>query len=320
MEFLEKITGKFNHWLLEQIIFDYSDRGEPTNKIVLQLFIYRYYYLHESISVCANKVAEELLLLWNETFGKPMEKRSLVNKVKKLFDEYLTIKKHRSRQYEGTISKRNDFIEKLHIYFVIKAGPERPREYYPKLPEVMNREIHHQKSEDDFESDVPDSIIDEDYCPPEKKPRVFLHRDFAAGVVASTLDRTALTTRSATLIISTLCAAFKVDLKSVPCSRESLRRMRIQERSTVFDKMTQNIDKEDFCTVHWDGKIMKYLNTINTDEKCDRLAVIVTGPNGKKQLLGVPDIPSGTGKNGISRFWYRTNDSLPNNHLKIVQC
>lgn len=47
----------------------------------------------------------------------------------------------------------------------------------------------------------------------------------------------------------------------------------------------------DFAILHWDGKI---LSDFGGHGKVDHLPIVVTGPNFEK-LLGVPQIPSGTG-------------------------
>lgn len=48
----------------------------------------------------------------------------------------------------------------------------------------------------------------------------------------------------------------------------------------------------DFCVVHWDTKLLPNVTGI---EKQDRLPVIIKTPS-TEQLLGVPHIPSESGK------------------------
>lgn len=66
----------------------------------------------------------------------------------------------------------------------------------------------------------------------------------------------------------------------------------------------QNI-KTSFCaslplTIHWDGKL---LPDITGHERVDRLPVIVSA-GGKSQLLGVPSLSSGSGKNQAAAIYH----------------
>lgn len=62
--------------------------------------------------------------------------------------------------------------------------------------------------------------------------------------------------------------------------------------------------KVDFATVHWDGKL---LPNLTGKEKTDRLPIIVSHLNGS-QLLGVPELSSGTGKNTADAVYKTLED------------
>lgn len=73
---------------------------------------------------------------------------------------------------------------------------------------------------------------------------------------------------------------------SIRNSRESIRKEIAEKVRSDFVRL--NVD---FVIAHWDTKLLPGLTN---QEKVDHLPVIVSTPNGE-QLLGVPEIPSGTG-------------------------
>lgn len=206
------------------------------------------------------------------------------------------MKKHPSRLNKGSVETRNLFIDKLHEYFVLRVNPRsvtnRSSTKTPNISSEKCETVTHEPEEESEDESEDDSQSDEDYEPPVKQTRKIIQSDFASGIVASTLDRAGVSIRSATMVVSALASAFGMDIERLPCSRDTLRRMRNKARAELAKNIANNIDKTHLCTIHWDGKIM---NNLKGNGKCDRLAVIVTGTDGEKQLLGVPDMPSGTG-------------------------
>lgn len=81
-------------------------------------------------------------------------------------------------------------------------------------------------------------------------------------------------------------ALYVINRTSIKNARQSVREKNAENVRSDF--LNLNID---FAIVHWDGKI---LSDFGGHGKVDRLPIIVTGPN-FEQLLGVPQIPSGTG-------------------------
>ena len=61
----------------------------------------------------------------------------------------------------------------------------------------------------------------------------------------------------------------------------------------MAESIRVNFDQTVPLIIHWDGKLLK---DITGNEKVDRLPVLVSG-QGVSQLLAVPKIASGTGKN-----------------------
>jgi len=81
-------------------------------------------------------------------------------------------------------------------------------------------------------------------------------------------------------------ALYVINRTSIKNARQSVREKNAENVRSDF--LNLNVD---FAIVHWDGKI---LSDFGGHGKVDRLPIIVTGPN-FEQLLGVPQIPSGTG-------------------------
>lgn len=296
MDSLQKLDEKnFKHWLLDSFSLSVSDFGEPRQKSVLQVYVHRYLDLGQTRSECAQDIAEDLIKAWDYSNGPPKEKRSLVVKIHKLYDKYVAIKKNRYVTFDGTVKTRHAFIDDLHNFFEIGRRPAKSRKSISPQP-AQNLANKIQQIDSDLESEcdlIQEEVDEEDYRPPEKITRKFVHSDFSKGLVSSTLDRAGLSTRAATFVIAALAGSLNIDIDTVPCSKETLRKMRAQTRAGSWDKIKDNFDPTSFCTLHWDGKKMKLLDS---SKKCERMAVLVSGTNGDEQLLGVPHIPSGSGQ------------------------
>lgn len=68
------------------------------------------------------------------------------------------------------------------------------------------------------------------------------------------------------------------------------KKRRVGERSNIGQKFEETIDLYDYCTVHWDGKLLK---DFEPNKKVDRFAVVLSG-SGEEWLLGFPKLSSGT--------------------------
>lgn len=84
-------------------------------------------------------------------------------------------------------------------------------------------------------------------------------------------------------------ALYVINRTSIKNTRQSVKLTKCEENAENVrsDFLNLNVD---FAIVYWDGKI---LSDFGGHEKVDRLPIIVTGTN-FEQLLGVPQIPSGT--------------------------
>jgi hypothetical protein len=109
--------------------------------------------------------------------------------------------------------------------------------------------------------------------------------------LAMALDRTKLSDRKAMLVLSAAASACGKDINEVVLSRSTLQRQRSATRKTIANDIKQTFTPNTPLTVHWDGKIMK---DVESNETVDRLAIVVSG-GGNSKLLAVPKLVSGTG-------------------------
>ena len=110
--------------------------------------------------------------------------------------------------------------------------------------------------------------------------------------LASALDRTKMTSRNATFVLSDVAISLGHDVSSLNINRNSIQRERTRHRATKASQLLSEFSTSVPLTVHWDGKLMEDL-TFKTH--VDRLPVLISG-FGVEQLLGVPKLPSGTGE------------------------
>ncbi len=113
----------------------------------------------------------------------------------------------------------------------------------------------------------------------------------SAGL-ASVLDRTKISSRKATLIISEVASSLCHDVNSLNINRSSIHWARANFRAATASKLRFEFSVSSPLTVHWDGKLMENLTA---NKHVDRLPVLITGV-GVEQLLGVQKLTSGTGE------------------------
>lgn len=110
--------------------------------------------------------------------------------------------------------------------------------------------------------------------------------------VASALDRTQVTDRKAVFVLTATASSLGHDVGQLAINRSTIRRARIETRTSIAALVKETFQPNTPLTVHWDGKMLPELMG---NDKVDRLPVIISGA-GLSKLLGVPRLPSGTGK------------------------
>src|SRR6218665_1766900 len=157
--------------------------------------------------------------------------------------------------------------------------------------------------DDDFEIEIPlyhkkhlcDQVDDEETSV-SKKPRV-LEDILSSPDFSSVLDRISLSAQKFTILAASIANASGQDLLSVPLSRSTVRRKRIEHRSSTENRIRQEFmsSEKPPLVVHWDGKIMRNTtNLVDPKSSVHRIAVSVTGPHLDK-TLEIVKISTGTG-------------------------
>jgi hypothetical protein len=110
--------------------------------------------------------------------------------------------------------------------------------------------------------------------------------------LASALDRTNISSRNATFVLTEVASSLGHDVTALSINRSTIHRARAAHRATMTSELKSEFKTALPLTVHWDGKLMEDLTS---HEHIDRLPVLISGV-GVEQLLGVPKLPSGTGE------------------------
>ncbi|KAE8739777.1 hypothetical protein FOCC_FOCC014724, partial [Frankliniella occidentalis] len=169
-----------------------------------------------------------------------------------------------------------------------QASDPPPSEPFPTLPRlrplVRARDTESQTQESSEEDDC-DPVP---WYQPKKRKEAFE----LSHELSSAMDRGHLSVRVSTHLVP---QTLKQEGSSSPLPSKS--RLHAS-RTKLRNKMGNNIRKE-FCpqspvTVHFDSKIME---DVDGDAKCDRLAILITGPENEEQVLGSPKLESGSGEN-----------------------
>lgn len=118
--------------------------------------------------------------------------------------------------------------------------------------------------------------------------------NFITPKLVSVLDKCKVSDRDAVRILIATAQALKHDVSNLVINATSIRRIRTQFRYETGKKIHDTFKNQEISsvTVHWDGKILPCLMG---DEQIDRLPVVISF-QGTEQLLGIPAISSGTGK------------------------
>ena len=189
----------------------------------------------------------------------------------------------------------------------LKNKEERKRK---RKEEVANRQrkaseyAQGLKAQVAFESSSSDSTSEEDEDPVQgpstkrpsigepSKPIKRGYQHVLSQNLAATLDRNKVSDRAAVMLIGETARSLGQDIQPLALNRSSIRRQRLKQRKTSSKQIQDNFDPQFSVIVHWDGKILPDLTGTAT---VDRLPVLLSG-NSVSQLLAVPKLPSGTGK------------------------
>ena len=147
-------------------------------------------------------------------------------------------------------------------------------------------------SDADSQMDSQDSDDEVIFNQTRTKCRIRGTKKIVTPTLAAVLDRTKVSDRKATMLITEAVKSSGENPASYSINRASIRRERIKVRENFVKNLDAKFSGDVRLTVHWDGKLMEDLTSKKT---VYRLAILVSGQD-KSQLLGVPSISSGTGK------------------------
>ena len=118
-----------------------------------------------------------------------------------------------------------------------------------------------------------------------------LRKEVLSPNLSAALDRTKTTDRMATYTIAKTAQSLGHNVSELILNRSTIRRKRIEHRSTKSLEVQSNFKPNSCLVVHWDSKLMK---DITERSFVDRLPALVTG-NGISQLLRIAKIPTSSG-------------------------
>jgi hypothetical protein len=144
-------------------------------------------------------------------------------------------------------------------------------------------------TDDENENDGDNSESSDEYIPSVKRRP----RNLITPQVASALDRTKISDRSAVFTLASVSQSLGHDPTEFALNRWSIRRSRIANRQEVAALGKEVVSSHTFLVVHWDGKLMGDIAMKYT--KVERLPIIISGPTAER-ILHVPKLVNGTGK------------------------
>lgn len=137
--------------------------------------------------------------------------------------------------------------------------------------------------------------------------------------LAVALDKCKISKRDATHLVIAAAEAFGIDVRDFIINSTSIHKARQQfrkERYEAIQKLVPNLFSDLPSTIHWDGKL---LPDNLRGETADRLAIIITC--GKmEQLLGIPKLTSGSGKNQAQGVFDTLTDWSLSNNIEALCC
>ncbi|KAL7303775.1 hypothetical protein TKK_0003905 [Trichogramma kaykai] len=133
---------------------------------------------------------------------------------------------------------------------------------------------------------VQDVQSEDDYEPASKR----IKKEFNSSLLASTLDRCAISDRQAALILNAIDMDQGNEEQPISKIRSSVRR----KRASVRNSIETNVENLTFSplTVHWDGKCVK-----KKDKTKVELLPVVVSSGSDEQLLFCASLKHGTGEN-----------------------
>ncbi|KAL4104515.1 hypothetical protein QTP88_019810 [Uroleucon formosanum] len=210
------------------------------------------------------------------------------------------------------IDRKNQKLEEC-IEKNLKNKLERKKRVYKDM-EISERVVNSEtvvfssasSDSDEIEEHNFNTISEEEVI---EQPNLFQLRgktNFITDKMAAALDRCKISDRDAVHILLAIAESFGININELIINRTSVNSIRQRFRKNRIEALRVNFNPSQIgpCVVHWDGKL---LPSLSEKKLVDRLPIIISY-KGIEQLLGVPELISGTGENQATAVYQALED------------
>ncbi|XP_029708295.2 uncharacterized protein LOC109401706 [Aedes albopictus] len=260
----------------------------PSTRNVLQVFFHYHRKQNMTVPASSRLVAKAVHNIWLEKNRQPQKVPYISKKIGNLFSKWRKLLANRKKSQSCYKLKRQQWRDNLPVVFDVSRSESRFKSSKESLPETESVTNSIQDSElSDANSDWDDATSD--YSEPlPKKQKIEPWKNEALTL----LDRAMVTDTAASAILTATAVGLGLNTNSVASSRSSLYRRRTKARVEQMENAQKEFSPSEAVVIHIDTKRMKKGVGLESEE---RLAVTTSG-FGTEQIVGVPVIPTGTGK------------------------
>ncbi|KAL4150130.1 hypothetical protein QTP88_003964 [Uroleucon formosanum] len=223
------------------------------------------------------------------------------------------------------IDRKNQKLEEC-IEKNLKNKLERKKRVYEDM-EISERVINSEtvvfssasSDSDEIEEHNFNTISEEEVI---EQPNLFQLRgktNFITDKMAAALDRCKISDRDAVhILLATAEESFGININELIINRTSVNSIRQRFRKNRIEALRVNFNPSQRgpCVVHWDGKL---LLSLSEKKLVDRLPIIISY-KGIEQLLGVPELISGTGENQATAVYQALENWSLTDNVQSLCC
>ncbi|KAL4091591.1 hypothetical protein QTP88_026257 [Uroleucon formosanum] len=276
----------FVHYYKKVIFVKFDHDCSPPSRVpkglknVLSVLFFNMRKVNLNLRDSAKLVIREVIIFWEKARSPVREEYHLLKKVESLYNEWRNLQKHSTRK--STKDRKNEeiFVNKLNDIFDIA---------HERALDIMKIECDKQFLIAQRTKGRPGCLLGIDRKNQKleecyRQPNLFQLRgktNFITDKMAATLDRCKISDRDTVHILLAPAESFGININELIINRTSALRVNFNPSQICP------------CVVHWDGKL---LPSLSEKKLVDRLPIIISY-KGIEQLLGVPELISGTGEN-----------------------
>ncbi|KAL4100680.1 hypothetical protein QTP88_020714 [Uroleucon formosanum] len=222
------------------------------------------------------------------------------------------------------IDRKNQKLEEC-IEKNLKNKLERKKRVYEDM-EISERVVNSEtvvfssasSDSDEIEEHNFNTILEEEVI---EQPNLFQLRgktNFITDKMAAALDRCKISDRDAVHILLATAESFGININELIINRTSVNSIRQRFRKNRIEALRVNFNPSQIgpCVVHWDGKL---LPSLSEKKLVDRLPIIISY-KGIEQLLGVPELISGTGENQATAVYQALENWSLTDNVQALCC